>query len=64
MLTIQTNNMTSKITYKVVRFYRDSDHPDHLKVIKTGLTLEEAREHCNDEDTHEVGVWFDGYEEE
>lgn len=51
-------------TYKIVRFYRDSEHPDHRKVIKTGLTLEEAQEHCRDEETHEPGVWFDGYEEE
>lgn len=51
-------------TYKIVRFYQDDSHPDHRKVIKTGLTLEEAQDHCNDEDTHEPGVWFDGYTEE
>lgn len=51
-------------TYKIVRFYADDSHPDHRKVIKTGLTLEEAQEHCNDEDTHEPGIWFDGYTEE
>ena len=49
--------------YKIIRFYRE-DHPDHQKVIKTGLTKEEAQEHCQREDTREKGVWFDGYTEE
>ena len=50
--------------YKIVRFTFDNNHPDNHKVIETGLTLEEAQEHCQREDTHEPGVWFDGYEEE
>jgi hypothetical protein len=29
-------------------------------VVQTGLTLEEAREHCNREDAH-GDDWFDGY---
>lgn len=52
------------MTYKIVRFYADDSHPDDKSVIETGLTLEEAQEHCNDESTHEPGVWFDGYVEE
>lgn len=61
-------------TYQIVRFYQD--HP--REVIETGLTLEEAQEHCNDPETSsktcagteamqrtaELGVWFDGYEKE
>lgn len=50
-------------TYKIVRFFQDFDHPDHGKVIRTGLTLDEAQEHCTDESTHGEG-WFDGYTEE
>jgi hypothetical protein len=50
-------------TYKIVRFHFDENHPDHHKVIKTGLTLEEAQEHCSDEATHGDG-WFDGYTDE
>lgn len=50
-------------TYCIVRMYRE-DHPDHGKIIRRGLTLEEAQEHCRSEDTHEPGVWFDGYERE
>ena len=50
--------------YKIVRFYRDSDHPDHNKTIDTGLTEAEAQEHCKRDDTHEPGVWFDRYTEE
>lgn len=48
------------MTYKIVRFYRDN-RPK--KVIKTGLTLEQAQAHCKDESTH-GGGWFDGYEKE
>ncbi len=51
-------------TYKIVRFYQDTDHNGHGRIIDTGLTLEEAQEHCQSEDTHEAGVWFDGYTEE
>lgn len=45
--------------YRIVRMYRDDDHP--REIIETGLTLEEARAHCRREDTHGEG-WFDGYE--
>jgi hypothetical protein len=31
-------------TYKVVRKYKEAGYPDNNKVIKTGLTLKEARE--------------------
>lgn len=51
-------------TYKIVRKYRDNKHPDHNKVIKTGLTLEEAQAHCQDPSTQEPGVWFDCYYQE
>jgi hypothetical protein len=47
-------------TYKIVRFYAPHLHRES-KVIKTGLTLEEAQEHCNDPDTKKEGEWFDGY---
>jgi hypothetical protein len=50
--------------YKIVRKYRDMNHPDHNKVIATGLSLEEAQEHCKDPSTHESGVWFDCYYEQ
>lgn len=43
-------------TYKIIRFNRDAENEE----IETGLTLEEAQEHCQQEDTHGEG-WFDGY---
>lgn len=58
----------SEQSHKVVRMYFDDEHPDHHKVIKRGLSLEEAQQHCRREDTHEKDpetgntVWFDGYE--
>ena len=51
-------------TYKIIRKYQDWNHHDKEKVIDTGLTLEEAKKHCNDPDTHKEGVWFDAYYEE
>lgn len=53
-----------KETYKIVRYYRDSGHADHQKVIETGLTREEAKKHCSDPDSKEEGVWFDGFVKE
>lgn len=60
--------------YRIVRFYRDAGI--RRRVIDTGLTLEQARAHCNDPETasstctgkvgkdrtRRVGEWFDGYE--
>lgn len=46
-------------TYKIVRYRFEGDN----ETIVRGLTLEEAQEHCQDEDTHGDG-WFDGYTEE
>jgi hypothetical protein len=48
------------MTYKIIRFYFDKEN----ETRETGLTLEEAREHCNDPDTCEPGEWFDGYDSE
>lgn len=45
--------------YKIVRFRQDGDS----EVIMTGLTLEEAQEHCRRDDTRGPG-WFDGYHSE
>ena len=47
--------------YKIIRFYAD-DRPQ--ETIKTGLSLQEAQEHCSREDTREEGIWFDGYNQE
>jgi hypothetical protein len=63
-------------TYKVVRMFRRDDV--RSKTIKTGLTLAEAQAHCKDPETSsstcssleglqrtcEMGLWFDGYDEE
>ena len=51
-------------TYRIVRKYQDTSHPDHDKEINTGLTREEAKAHCKDPDTQEAGVWFDVFYEE
>ena len=66
----------NKVTFKVIRqFERD---PSMNKVIATGLTLEQAREHCKDPETssrscvrpenvnrtQRLGAWFESYTEE
>lgn len=64
--------MTDK--YKIVRMYQRGGK----RTIETGLTLEEAQEHCRDPETSsktctkaanvrrtaQRGPWFDGYEKE
>jgi hypothetical protein len=54
------------MTYEIIRFYFDQDHPDHKRIIKRGLTKAEAEAHCQSEDTREQGpdghtIWFDGF---
>ena len=46
-------------TYKIIRFRFEGKN----RTIKKGLTLEEAQEHCQRDDTKGDG-WFDGYAEE
>jgi hypothetical protein len=46
--------------YRIVRFYRNK--PGKNRVIKEGLTLEQAQAHCQDPKTAGKG-WFDGYRE-
>lgn len=57
-------------TYKIVRLYEDG----RKRVMRRGLTLEEAQKHCKDPATSSIsgtgkptrkGVrWFDGYTKE
>lgn len=51
--------MAHAVSYNIVRFFADDREQE---VIETGLTLEEAQEHCNDPSTRGEG-WFDGYTE-
>jgi hypothetical protein len=63
------------MSYKIIRFYKDEHPPE---TIKTGLTLDEAQAHCQDDETSSstcsssegmartaaMGDWFDGYDED
>jgi beta-lactamase class D len=52
-------------TYKIVRHYAPHLNRKRQTVRgKTGLTLEQAKRHCNDPSTRRAGEWFDGYTEE
>jgi hypothetical protein len=52
-------------TYEIIRSFGPGhpDRPNESEVIETGLTLDQAQEHCESEDTHGP-QWFDGYREE
>ena len=50
-------------TYKIIRFFHPSQNMEN-RVIREGLTLQEAQEHCQDDETKLDGVYFDGYEAE
>ncbi len=45
--------------YKIIRFKFEGEQ----EVIKEGLTLEQAQEHCQRDDTKGED-WFDGYTQE
>lgn len=50
--------------YKIVRYYapsQDCQRTKRNRTIKTGLTLEQAKAHCNNPKTRKEGVYFDGY---
>lgn len=48
--------------YDIVRFYREGD-PTH-KIIRRGLTKEQAEAHTGDPKTRKAGVYFDGFAKE
>lgn len=61
--------MVKSRAYQIVRQHFDQSHRDHLKIIRSGLSLEQARAHCRRDDTREISesglvIWFDGYERE
>lgn len=66
-------------TYKIRRFYlRVQSSGYYAKTLQTGLTLEQAQEHCKNPEsssstatgskakavTRRCGPWFDGYTKE
>ena len=48
------------MTYSIIRIFNPRLRRKS-KIIKTGLTLKEAKEHCQDSSTKKEGKWFDGY---
>ncbi len=68
--------MASEPTYSIVRMY--FNNATASRVMRTGLTLEQARAHCSHPETssstctnsvgrdrtERMGPWFDGYEAE
>jgi hypothetical protein len=62
--------------FKIVRHYFSAGI--RRRVIRTGLTLDQVKAHCNDPETssrtctkavgcrrtRQLGPWFDGYEED
>lgn len=62
-------------TYEIVRFYKDGHEQE---IVKKGLTRDEAKEYCEDDETssktcadpenctrtEEKGEWFCGFREE
>ncbi len=51
------------MTYKIICKHFDSNHPDHNKLITSGLTLEQAQACCSSERTHGDGWMYVYYEE-
>ena len=63
------------MSYQIVRMYQKESSRHFRRIIKSGLTLDEAQEHCKDPETSsstcttaakrrltaQRGPWFDGY---
>jgi len=49
------------MTYKIIRMYQDRNKRN--KLIKKGLTLEQAKKHCRNPKTSGKG-WFDSWTKE
>ncbi len=47
--------------YYIIRFYKERHK--YSRVIRRGLTLEQAQAHCRNPSTQN-DLWFDGYESE
>lgn len=56
---------TPENNYRIERLFFDENKKK--KIIKTGLTLQQAQEHCQRDDTHAkpdkngIRAWFDSY---
>lgn len=51
-------NENENVTYSIVRFYQDENKP--YEVQETGLSMQEAMDHCKQD--HSTGDgWFDGW---
>ena len=48
--------------YNVIRYYNPNLNKLN-EIVKDGLTLAEAKEHCQDKGSRESGIYFDGYTE-
>lgn len=53
------SSLLDDMTYKIIKF----EFGKFRRTIKTGLTIEEAREYCNRDDTRGDG-WFYGFTKE
>lgn len=51
------------MTYKIIRHYAPTIGK-RPRVMKKGLTIEQAQAHCQNPKTSKAGEWFDGYTKE
>ena len=49
-------------TYEIKRFYAPGVGKEN-EVMQTGLTLEEAQDHCQSDDS-KCSEWFEGFQKE
>ena len=61
MLIIGQRELENKqMTYSIIKFFHEMGR--RPKVIRRGLSLEQAQTICQDPKTSKLGKWFYGYE--
>jgi hypothetical protein len=62
MVLLKSKKRRNTMTYKIIRIYATMGK--RPRVMRKGLTLEQAQAHCQDPKTSKAGQWFDGYNRE
>jgi len=58
---VETDSKEPEKLYKIIRYFRDEKTSN--KIVKKNVTLQEAKDHCNNATTKKTDVYFDSFTE-